>query len=87
MVAENAESFAVMLGERTQGTMENPEARMAQRKFLAPGFTERATAGYIEQVRGVERRYGEGLRGEEVRGLREEWGQDKCWGIMNREEI
>jgi cytochrome P450 len=51
MVAENAESFAVMLGEDQQRTFENPEARMAQRKFLAPGFTERATAGYIQEVR------------------------------------
>lgn len=47
---ERSESFRAMLGDSTAEAMENPAARMAQRKFLAPGFTERATAAYIGEV-------------------------------------
>jgi cytochrome P450 len=50
MIGWNPETFYAMLGENTRRTMTNPAIRMAQRKFLAPGFTERATANYIQEV-------------------------------------
>jgi cytochrome P450 len=52
MVSWAPESFYAMLGEFSRKNMTNPERRMAQRKFLAAGFTDRAVAGYLDQVRG-----------------------------------